>query len=81
MSGFSVPIHIHDSCQMMKELDELNDEFELQLQFKEKQTVCGIEVPSKEQVDEMPDMPEILELSSSIKKYWTVLQEAIEKHS
>lgn len=66
---------------MMKELDELNDEFELQLQFKEKQTVCGIEVPSKEQVDEMPDMPEILELSSSIKKYWTVLQEAIEKHS
>ena len=51
ISGEAIPIlgvaviagvtawNIHDSCQMMKELDELNDEFELQIQFEEKQTV------------------------------------------
>ena len=114
ISGEAIPIlgvaviagvtawNIHDSCQMMKELDELNDEFELQLHLEEKQTVCGIEVPTKEQIlaevrenwfkayeksrvsinhaiDEIPDMPEIPELSSSIKRSWSVLQEAIEK--
>ncbi len=114
MSGEAIPIlgvaviagvtawNIHDSCQMMKELDELNAEFELQMHLEEKQTVCGIEVPTKEQilaevrenwfkayeksrvainhaVDEIPDIPEIPELSSSIKRSWTVLQEAIEK--
>lgn len=114
ISGEAIPIlgtaviasvtawNIHDSCQMMKELDELNDEFELQLQLDEKQTICGIEVPTKEQIladmqenwlmayekardafnhaaDEIPDMPEIPELSSSIKRYWIMLQETFEK--
>ena len=114
LSGEAIPIlgiaviagvtawNIHDSCQMMKELDELNAEFELQLHLEEKQTVCGVEVPSKEEIlaemqenwlmayekartsinhaaDEIPDTPEIPELSLSIKRYWAVLQEAIEK--
>ena len=60
ISGEAIPIlgiaviagvtawNIHDSCQMMKELDELNAEFELHLE--EKQTVCGIEVPTKKEI-------------------------------
>lgn len=111
LSGQAVPIlgvaviagvtawNIHDSCETIKELNTLNTELELQPHLeKENQKVCGVDVPSKEEIlaevrensfmayekarvvinqatDEMPNMPEIPELSSTIKNYWVNLQE------
>ncbi len=39
---------IHDLCQNMKDLNELNDVFEHQLE--DQDAVCGMEVPTKEQI-------------------------------
>lgn len=39
---------IHDLCQNMKDINELNNVFELQPENQDE--VCGIEVPTKEQV-------------------------------
>ncbi|SFL38469.1 hypothetical protein SAMN05216302_10743 [Nitrosomonas aestuarii] len=94
--------NVHDSCQMLKDLNELNAEFKLQQHLEEKQTVCGIEVPTKEEIltemqenwfiayenardavnhaaDEIPEMLEIPELSLSVKRYWAMLMETLEK--
>jgi DNA-binding helix-hairpin-helix protein with protein kinase domain len=95
--------NIHDSCETIKELNALSTELDLQSHLeKENQKVCGVDVPSKEQIwaevqenwfiayekarvainqetDEMPDMPKIPELSSAIKKYWTMLQATLER--
>ncbi|SET69622.1 hypothetical protein SAMN05216326_1695 [Nitrosomonas marina] len=111
LSGEAIPVlgiaviagvtawNVHDSCQMLKDLNELNAEFELHQHLEEKREVCGIKVPTKEEIlaemqenwiiayegardavnhaaDEIPEIPE---LSLSVKRYWAMLMETLEK--